>query len=405
MGDSTRNRQLDGVRGLAILMVLAWHYVAGLAGGEAGSAVAAWGPGVAQSLGLMWSGVDLFFVLSGFLIMGILLDNRDAGNFFRVFYARRACRIFPLYAVVLLAYLALVAAGAGNDYSLRYLFDDALPTWSFATFTQNIVMGLEGHYGQRFLGCTWSLAVEEQFYLVVPVLAYLLPRRALAAVLVGLVAMAPALRCAWPGMHAFVNTPFRADSLLAGALVAMLVRWEPFGSAVRRHLGVVYGMLATLAVGAGVLTWRPEILGEFDHTWLAALFCVVVLVAHLQTSGAWGRVLGSRALGWLGRLSYGIYLFHQIVLGFVFWRVRGGPPSLASASDAGLVAVALGVTLALAVASFRWIESPFLNYGRQFQYERNRMPLDVPRPRGFASTIARAILRLSSPRSGRSMGQ
>jgi peptidoglycan/LPS O-acetylase OafA/YrhL len=363
MGDSTRIRQLDGVRGVAIVMVLAWHY---LACQEVSQGMLP--AGVAASLSLMWSGVDLFFVLSGFLIAGILLDNRGAANYFRVFYARRTCRILPLYFLVLLAYLALVAAGAQEGYSLRFLFDDPLPAWSFATFTQNIVMGLEGHYGQRFLGATWSLAVEEQFYLFVPLLVYALPRRVLPAVLVGLIGLAPLLRWASPGLHAFVNTPWRGDSLLAGALLAVLVRWAPFVPAVRRHVRVVVGLLTALLLGAGVISWRPAAMGVFNHTWLAALYCVVILLAYVREPATLGRVLGSGLLVWLGRLSYGIYLFHQIALGLVFWWMRGGPPTLGSAGDGGLILLALGLTLGTAVLSFRYVESPFLRYGQQWRY-------------------------------------
>jgi peptidoglycan/LPS O-acetylase OafA/YrhL len=161
--------ELDGIRGCAILLVIVWHYIA--------CEIHATPPGIVRSylvsaLSLTVSGVDLFFVLSGFLIAGILLDNRSASNYFRVFYVRRVCRIFPLYFLVLGMFVAFVALGATQSSRLSWIFHDPLPLWSYATFTQNVFMGLRGDFGPFWLGMTWSLAVEEQFYCFIPFLGH-----------------------------------------------------------------------------------------------------------------------------------------------------------------------------------------------------------------------------------------
>ena len=126
---------------------------------------------------MMWSGVDLFFVLSGFLITGILRDQRSSSRYWRTFYLRRACRVLPLYAILLGGFALAIAFGASNVPGLWWLFYTPMPLWSYATFTQNFFMAVAGGTGANWMGVSWSLAVEEQFYLVLPLVVYLLPKR------------------------------------------------------------------------------------------------------------------------------------------------------------------------------------------------------------------------------------
>ena len=156
--------ELDGLRGIAVLLVIAYHYlIIDLHFMSVPLYYAVW---VFQ---IGWSGVDLFFVLSGFLIGGILLDHRESKRILQTFYIRRACRILPLY----LATFTLYVIGV-------YLFDNRVrtnfalpfinhgPIWPFATFTQNYWMAIAHEWGCAFNGMTWSLAVEEHFYLLLP---------------------------------------------------------------------------------------------------------------------------------------------------------------------------------------------------------------------------------------------
>jgi peptidoglycan/LPS O-acetylase OafA/YrhL len=208
-----RVRELDGIRGLAIALVLVWHYVhAQLQQVEPGTPLAFF----KQAVSFTWSGVDLFFVLSGFLIAGILLDHREAENYFRVFYIRRVCRIFPLYYAHFALFVMLLAFGVGLAPGLYWLFDTAgLPLWSYATFTQNIVMASRVVMGSDWLAVTWSLAIEEQFYLVLPFIIRFTPPRALPWILGGLLLMAPVLRAAVPGAWAVIGMPWRARRAFA----------------------------------------------------------------------------------------------------------------------------------------------------------------------------------------------
>src|SRR5262249_49705078 len=151
------------VRGLAILLVLSWHYFAPLLQARESP--------VAAAFALAWTGVDCFFVLSGYLLGGILLDRRESANFYSAFYGRRVFRIVPMYAVLLATFAATHA-------------DSLLP---YVTFTQNFVSAATNSWGPQWMAVTWSLAVEEQFYLVLPLLIQLVPPRRLPRVLLALI--------------------------------------------------------------------------------------------------------------------------------------------------------------------------------------------------------------------------
>src|ERR1700752_3007050 len=220
--DAERVPELDGIRGLAIIQVMVWHFRAWVPA-EPGSPVAH----LLRTLSLTWSGVDLFFVLSGFLIGGILIDNRNSANYFRVFYARRFFRIVPLYLLLLGAGLLLAASGR-IDETVEGVFI-SLP-W-YLSFTQNFWMAFNSTWHLWF-GQTWSLAVEEQFYLLLPLLVLATSPRNLPKILLGLVGVA----VVFPFVT-FLGTPLtqgaianhvllpaRMDSLFIGALAAWAVR-------------------------------------------------------------------------------------------------------------------------------------------------------------------------------------
>lgn len=355
---------LDGVRGVAILLVLVWHYVRC----QIPYTPKSLSLYVAEALSTTWSGVDLFFVLSGFLIAGILLDHRNTSNFFRVFYLRRVCRILPLYFLLFGLFLCLMATPLFNAPAFRWLFRAPLPLWSYASFTQNFFMGARRSFGPMWLGITWSLAIEEQFYLFIPLLVYVLPRRAFAYVLIAGILAAPIIRCASPGFHAIVYTPWRADSLFSGALLAVLVRWHPFVSAMRQYRRFPLLLLVCFFLGTVVLTFEPGSFGDFHYFWLAGLYSAFVLVAFLGSEPVLTRVLASPVLVWFGQLSYGIYMFHQAISGLIHGLLRHSPPYIHTLYDAGVTLLALCLTLVLATLSYHFFERPLLRFGHRFQY-------------------------------------
>jgi peptidoglycan/LPS O-acetylase OafA/YrhL len=351
---------LDGVRGVAILMVLVWHYVACQVTTHSGKMI--------QELSLGWSGVDLFFVLSGFLIAGILIDHRSAPNYFQIFYIRRICRIFPVYFLVLGAFVISSHIGYFSAPRFSWLVGAPMPILSYVTFTQNFFMGWSNSYGANWLGMTWSLAIEEQFYLVVPILIYFLPRRLAFYVLAVGVLVAPILRCAWPGFFAFVGTPWRADSLFSGACLAFIVRSQLCLELLVKHRGFIMAWAATMFAGTICLLFKAKHFGQFDHLWLAGLYSSVVLISTVYIDNRVSILMANPILGWFGRYSYGIYMFHQPMSGLLHGMIRNSAPGIQSVQDAGVTLLAFVSTLILAVISYHCMERPILSFGHRFIY-------------------------------------
>ncbi len=393
---------LDGLRGLAILLVLFIHYsqVLPVRGGLGADAEALAFQG--------WMGVTLFFVLSGFLITGILYDAKGQSHYFRNFYARRTLRIFPLYYGVLAVELAiLLVIKFGFPHAWLHLHNPrkiwaAMP-WLW-TYTTNIGMAfggmnpvIEGHF--------WSLAVEEQFYLVWPVVIFLLGRRGIIRVCLVLVATAFATRFLLTALGfgpyaAYSFTPCQFDALGLGALVAVLARESRASGWMRRYSVRIF----TAAASVTVLTFvvlvavrvNPASLGNMDvHIvrggdtgglvdfrdipWLCdALYAPLdiafaALLAAIVTGASAGlqRVFTWKPLRALGGYSYGLYVFHFIVfmvLGNLlihFPRIRD-----ATTNDMlpaiGLLLANLVISLTLAVASFHLYEKRFLKLKKYF---------------------------------------
>lgn len=362
-----RISQLDGVRGIAILLVLVDHYFCMQVAPGSKTLLAY----CKAALAFTWSGVDLFFVLSGFLIVGGLLEQRGACNYFRIFYLRRVCRIFPLYFLILIPYLCLSATAISTSPSFDWLFHDPLPDWSYTLFVQNIFMSAHENFGPGWLVPTWSLAVEEQFYLFVPLIIYCVPARPLPWVLAAGIVTAPVLRCLSPGFHAFVNMPWRIDALLAGALLAWLVRRESFVTTVRNHRRVLFGLFLALLATTGLMTIRSLWFDGYNLCLLAALYSAFLLMAFLDTEPWLGRLLRLPALTWLGRISYGIYLFQQPVSGLLHGLVRHSAPQLHTWPDVFTTFMAAVITLLLAQLSYSFFEQPILKFAHRFPYSPN----------------------------------
>ena len=368
---SRRIPELDGLRGMAIGLVLVWHYFAYPLDPELG-------PGAVflrKSLSLTWSGVDLFFVLSGFLIGGILLDHREAPRYFQAFYARRICRIFPLYfGWLLVALAALNTLPRFAPDMPAWLAKEPVPAWAYLVFCQNYVMALHNNFGSSWLGVTWSLAIEEQFYLVLPLLIRILPPRRLPFYLGALALQAPvslALLGHEGAVTGYVSTPSRLDSLLLGVLLAWFLRREGGWRWAATHRPHLYGALAVLLAGAvwmSALRELPPYLYPYRYSWLALLYGCVLLLAVTEERGPIAAVTRVRALRWLGGLAYGVYVFHQPFQYVLHWFIRGQKAHLAVPADFGVMLAALAMTFGMAVLSWRWFEKPILALGQSVSY-------------------------------------
>jgi peptidoglycan/LPS O-acetylase OafA/YrhL len=310
---------------------------------------------------LLWSGVGLFFVISGFLITGILAGQRQERSwrkYFASFYARRARRILPPY----LLFLGLTSIFFGIGW---------VHHWHLYLFLMNTTLFQQVSFGYSH-GILWSLAVEEQFYLLWPVAVYLLDEAALAWLAGGLVVAAPLLR--WIATAFFANhwsiylgTPFRMDLLAAGALIALAWRHKRttvthFGVHGLWFAGIVAMALCLLSAHLWFERSADTVLVNVWLYELTLLGYVGVLVWAL--SGRFVGVLQLRPLVYLGQISYTVYLVHRVAI--VLMHKVTSHYTLGSL-------LALGGTLCYAALSWRFIEQPILRGGRRRGASNNEL--------------------------------
>jgi peptidoglycan/LPS O-acetylase OafA/YrhL/lysophospholipase L1-like esterase len=349
--------ELDGLRGIAILMVMV-HRFWPRTGMGLGADVAGTG----------WIGVDLFFVISGFLITGILLDTRDDGGYFRNFYARRALRIFPLYYVFVIGTWALFWSNAE--------FHDRAgsPLW-YLFHLGNVPEGVLGKNVPYWLAPVWSLAIEEQFYLTFPWLVRFLDRRRLTYVLVAMIAIAPVIRLvtmlAFPDHERvqYLFTPCRVDTLAAGCLLAVIVREIDLE---RWRQRIVFTALAVLpsVVVLGIAS-RLDRTSPFDRVFgysiVAAGCASVVALVILGRGRRSTALLRLRPLTYLGKLCFGLYLLHRpadTVVSAIAAR-------LDIHRDLWLLAPKIAVAVIFATVSWRVLERPLLRLKDRFATSRH----------------------------------
>jgi len=362
---------LDGLRAVAIGLVFMVHFC----GAFRPWAFFQWG----------WVGVDLFFVLSGFLITGILFDSLHRADYFRNFYIRRILRIFPLYYGVLVLIFLIGTLPAvhvlWDRYSASYWFYlanlfEAGGKAGLHSEISLLAFQPRGSYeiGHIGLGHLWSLCAEEQFYLLWPAVVWgVRSRKALLTLCVTVMALEPPLR--WLYMHfhpemvpaggLYFPTYFRVDTLLAGAATALWMRGSDAPASKIRS--VAYGML----LGASTVffvAWKMEgshplspIFDPLTVTFgfsLVALASVGLLLLVLDEETWIAGLLRQRTLMGIGRISYGMYVFHGLIVTFLLskiaWFHRVHLPGLS------IVIVGPALSIALAWLSFRYFESPFL---------------------------------------------
>lgn len=370
------HRALDGVRGVAILMVLVYHFFPADLAAARGTLLHAWSL-IAHFGG---AGVDLFFALSGFLITGILLDARQTPGYFHNFYARRVLRIFPLYYGVLVAYFLILPLLHRFSPDEQAVAHHQGWLWAYAS---NVFAGRFGDWqlsqGRLSFDHFWSLCVEEHFYLLWPVAVYLLSRRTLTWCCAAMVAGALALRWALYArgdqtLAFYVWTPCRMDGLAMGALLALLARSADGGAAVRRWA------LPTLVVACAwmALTWNsPARACVYGSTQIALIAAAVLVLAvtggqtHPLT-----RCLTSRPLTFFGKYSYGIYVLHLLLLRGPIQRVLSLHPlrGLIAHGDVTRAVVMLTVGLVCSAAagwlSWHLFEKHFVKLKRHFEYRQ-----------------------------------
>jgi peptidoglycan/LPS O-acetylase OafA/YrhL len=348
-----RNGQLDSLRALAVTGVLIDHY---------------WPACILNFADTGHLGVRLFFVLSGYLITGILLRCRssieahqsDAATALRHFYIRRFLRIFPPYY----ALLALMAVT--NFPGVRNTL------WWHASYASNILFAVQGSWTPWVTSHFWSLAVEEQFYLVWPFLILLVPRSRLRIVVIAIAVSAPLFRLIGLLIGAnetalYVATPASLDALGLGSLLALCAD-QP--AAWRRliRLGLISIPLTFITFGILLVTDQPWLNYVVYETVVAvALACLVGKTAE-GFGGLSGKLLSLRPLQYVGKISYGIYLYHLFVLA-AFSKLLGIARLPLLDKGPVLFLIVGSITVAMAALSWKFLEQPFNGLKRHFPYE------------------------------------
>ena len=373
--DAAAFPSLDGLRGLAVLSVMAYHFSVGAVPQQALDRI------VLGALSSGWVGVDLFFVLSGFLITGILLGTARAPERFRNFYARRALRIFPAYYGLLLFFIfvaPLVHRGVAAAQIAAPLRAHALPLF---TYTINLVIAWQGSWASSipyFSPHFWSLAIEEQFYLFWPWLTLgREPRtvlRTCAVVIVGSIALRVVLVLAGASpISTYTFTLSRLDGLALGGMVASAMRIEGMAASASRWRPAAI-MVAAGVVAAGFARdgrldpYAPWTLGAVIGA-LGVLFAFSVSRAVERDAAARSSLLTLPPLRFAGRYSYGLYILHFPVI-HLLSRAHIGVDRFGTIAGSALPGVALftllagSITLAAALVSWYALEAPFLRLKR-----------------------------------------
>jgi peptidoglycan/LPS O-acetylase OafA/YrhL len=314
-------RVLDGLRGLALLAVMLYHFTAS----ELILKATGVGAKVQSALGAGWCGVDLFFVLSGFLITGILLDAKGSQNYFKSFYIRRVLRIFPLYyGVILLVFIGSRIPAVSHLFG----FDKFTASlgWVCAYLSNFVVAARHNKNAFGPLNHFWSLAVEEHFYMVWPALVWLCTRRQLAITCSVFVVGALLLRCAIAFHNSvsyapYMVTPCRVDGLALGALLALIVRSSLRVEDVRTWAWWLGGISIILVLALGFIRGQDGF-NHYGRTMMTigfSLFAifftsVIALAVSANPTSYARRALEFGPLMAVGRYSFAMYVLHMACL-------------------------------------------------------------------------------------------
>ena len=371
-------RELDGVRAIAVSLVFLNHFAPTLSFGMLQ---------IIQEVG--WVGVDIFLVLSGFLITGILLDSRDRAGYYRTFYVRRTLRIFPLYYVVLTVLLLGMLVGGGG-VAQRQMLDWGSPLWLFA-YLGNVRTAFTGVSPPSVFVPMWSLHVEEQFYLLFPFVVLHLGNRTLRRTLIAIVVGAPLIRLAlwWlvpaaPLMQ-YMLLPCRMDGLAFGALIALRFRMGPVrvGRTVLAIVATALSVAACALFVAGGRSFDAALVRTLGYSLFAAAAAGWILWLILFRGSAATAWLNTAPLQYLGKISYGLYLLQVPAAALLLWLASplGIQPDWLRTGAGSLTLAALCVGM----ASVSWyaLERPFSRLKERWATTQMReggmlAPQDIP---------------------------
>ncbi len=349
--------ELDGVRGLAILMVICFHYFPGVGIASPG-----------------WMGVDLFFALSGYLITGRLLLTRGREDYFKVFYLNRMLRIFPLYYLVLIVFYAAVFLLTKNANVGRLAFyTQHAPAFFF--FTENWTFIRYGLPAEAYLNHFWSLAIEEQFYLVWPLVIYFISSAKMRLTAwAGILAVVIIFRFViyeyggeGNGQICYFNTLCRLDSFVMGAA---LCQCKLSGFVIpKKWVMLLKGLMVAMLIGISVLYLNADRFSGFRQIFgysCVAVFCTTIIWIAAGRKHRLSEMFNNNILRYCGKISYGLYIFHWPVLLIAGGKITQWTSLRYPDQTAGIhilsVTSCLLISFLLSSLSFGFFESWFLKF-------------------------------------------
>jgi peptidoglycan/LPS O-acetylase OafA/YrhL len=347
--------QLDAIRGIAILLVIIHNtdsFPSLLL-----APISTYG----------WMGVDLFFVLSGYLITGILLDTKKSDSYFRHFYARRCLRIWPLYYSLLIFMFVIVPHLQRSD--AHAILERSSPWWAYPFFLQNFFVAIPQQAAGP-LGVTWSLAIEEQFYLIWPLVVRHFSSIGIKRIAMGVILLSPLVRFYLTLHHVniYSNLFCRMDGLMAGALLAVLVRGEGFVPL--KHVKPAW-ISFFLAVSFAILAENRQ--AHWITFSMTSWASVSLVYLSLYSQWKWIQwIFKNRFLTYTGTVSYGLYLLHKIPFD-VAKAIHASPHTFFS------MFMTIVFSYLLAALSWTLLEKPFLKLKRFFDLKPvARLRSDAP---------------------------
>lgn len=368
--------ELDAVRGIAIILVMLYHFSIPL---HHDQNLIAFDYYFIRLLQSGWMGVDLFFVLSGFLITGILLDTRNKKNYFSSFFARRTLRIFPLYFGFLFVLIILLPS-ISSSFAIKFssLIENQFWFW---TYLSNWRIAYLGGFSEMPAGYLWSLAVEEQFYLIWPLIVYF-GHRYIKQLIFLLIALSLSLRFYFLNegvstTSVYVMTFSHMDSLLLGAMVAVFVRESMPKIPIKYNslqLALVFFLICFLGIFIvfnGNFAYYSANVLRYGMFVVAFIFACFVLLVVLRDSSTKYTLLNSKSLQNVGKYSYALYLFHHPVGIIVEEHIFSSSSFmlLGSKIPAALLSYSISATVSyiLAIASWNIYEKHFLKLKHHFE--------------------------------------
>lgn len=318
-------------------------------------------------------GSQSFFVISGFLITGILLDSKGRNNYFRNFYIRRSLRIFPIYYLTLISVILLwfLKSNWGIRESFNY-YD-----WPYyLVYFQNYVLGIEKFHANfpPIFNHSWSLAVEEQFYFIWPAVVYIFDRKALSKIILGLFFFSIISRIiTWQitANSSLVQTALynQFDGLVSGGFIALLFRENLFS---RKNIVLFARLIGFVVFILCVISYLTQSLvsGLDTNIWfysLLAIFFTAVVIEITIGNGLASRFLSNPILIYIGKISYGLYLYHFPI----FWFIHSTADVLGISVQIVPILQFL-VTFFLSILSWHFLESPLLKLKEHFAYDTSK---------------------------------